>query len=115
LYNKENLRVTHMDIIEANSEQVEEVLEDMDLFAEHKVIIVGIFEWVKRMTGKYGSIVKTIEGTELDWGQALCREQFGTDWEQYMLQNNITMPTKADLEKAIEWEEGNIPDWVNQS
>ena len=104
-----------MDITEADSGKVEEALEEMDLFGEHKVVIVEIFNWVKRMTDLHGPDVLAEDGEKLDWGQALCREQFGVDWKHYMMENNISMPTKSDLEKAIEWEKGNIPDWVDQS
>jgi len=104
-----------MNITEADSEMIEEALEDMDLFAEHKIVILDIFEWVKRMTEQNGSVVYAKDGEKLDWGQALCREQFGTDWKHYMMENNISIPTKVDLERALEWENGNIPDWVDQS
>jgi hypothetical protein len=74
-----------------------------------------IFEWVKRMTEKHGPTVRCKTGKTYDWGQALCREQFGELWRNYMLFNNISIPTRKDLERAIEWEEGNIPDWLDQT
>lgn len=79
---------------------------------KEKNVINEIFGWVKRMSEKNGSIVISKDGTKYDWGQALCREQFGKEWQSYMIENNIRIPTEQDLEKAIKWENGEIPDWV---
>ena len=107
--------VSPMDIREEDEEKVEEALDEMELLPEQKLVVMEIFEWVKRMSEKHGPTIHSTNGEEYDWGQALCREQFGANWQQYMVEHNISMPTRKDLERAIEWEEGNVPDWVEQS
>ena len=101
-----------MNIIEEPEEIIEEAIDQLNIKEEQKRIVLEIFEWVKRMNEKYGLVVTSVLGVKYDWGQALCREQFGTDWKNYMASNNIYLPTQEDLDRALEWENGNIPNWV---
>ena len=101
-----------MDIIEAPNEVVENALGSMELLPEQQVVILEVLEWVKRMRTKNGPIVRAKDGEEFDWGQALCREQFGVEWKKYMCIHDIAAPTKNDLDRAIRWEKGEIPDWI---
>lgn len=62
------------------------------------------------MTVKHGGKVYEKDRHQWwDWGQALCREQYGKDW------NNLTPdePTDEDRQRAWSWEGGDIPDWVD--
>ena len=104
-----------MDITQESNEVVEEAVDQMSLEEQQKQVVLGVFEWVKRMNEKHGNTVYSISGELFDWGQALCREQFGEDWQNYMISNNILMPTQEDLDRAIRWEEGEVPEWVRSN
>ena len=69
-----------------------------------------VLDWTTRMARKHGGTVYEKQGKSWDWGQALCRECYGPDW------NNIVpeTPTWNDIARAKRWEEGEIPEWVNQ-
>jgi len=104
-----------MDITENSSEVVEDALGSMDLLPEQQMVILEVFEWVKRMSNEHGPTVRSKDGTTFDWGQALCREQFGSNWQKHMTLHNIAAPTKQDLERAKRWENGEVPDWVENA
>ncbi len=69
-----------------------------------------VLDWTERMAQKYGGTVYDKSGETWDWGQALCRECYGKDW------NNVVpeSPSWDDIAKARKWEDGQIPDWVEQ-
>jgi hypothetical protein len=77
-----------------------------------KEVINGILEWVNRMNLAHGNTIKDKDGNEYDWGQALCRECYGEDWSNYMVENNIRYPEQKELDRAIKWENGEIPEWA---
>jgi|APSaa5957512535_1039671.scaffolds.fasta_scaffold84117_3 hypothetical protein len=104
-----------IDLTETPTETIQDAVNEMELLPEQKIIIVSIVNWAKRMTELYGDTVVSKDGTSYDWGQALCRERFGVNWEDHMVTHNIAIPTRDDLGRALEWEEGEIPDWVNQA
>lgn len=68
-----------------------------------------VLAWLDRMTDKYGATVYEKNGKTWDWGQALCRECYGEDW------NDVVPETPAwnDIGRAKEWENGDIPEWVD--
>jgi len=84
----------------------------INLSEEEKAIVMAILEWAQRMTEEYGSIIVAKDNQKYDWGQALCREMFGVNWNSYMVEKNILIPTQKDLDRALEWEKGDIPEWV---
>jgi hypothetical protein len=69
-----------------------------------------VIDWIGRMTRKYGGAVyEKKRGTWWDWGQALCREQYGEDWNDIVPPD----PTIDDVIRASAWEKGDFPDWVD--
>lgn len=69
--------------------------------------------WIGRMAKKYGDVVYEKNGEILDWGQALCRECYGPDWNNKIIELDIDSPSCEDIERAKKWEKGEIPDWVS--
>ena len=70
-----------------------------------------IIDWIIRMTHRYGG--KVYEKNRYmwwDWGQAIAREQYGEDWNDIV----PAEPSNEDVLRAREWEQGNIPSWVDQ-
>ena len=72
--------------------------------------------WVRRMGAACGGSVfpkrgyaasRTAYHFGYDWGQALCREQYGVD-------NSLwpDEPTDEDVARAKAWEEGDWPKWA---
>ena len=84
----------------------------MTLSKNEKQIVLAVIEWANRMSISNGKTVIDSNEKRFDWGQALCREQFGPNWINHMINNNIIIPTQEDLDKALDWEKGNKPDWV---
>jgi hypothetical protein len=72
-----------------------------------KWITEYICDWVRRMALTYGGIVKGEDGKTYDWGQALCREQYGDDPKDWP-----DIPSYLDLLRAKKWEGGEWPEWV---
>ena len=69
-----------------------------------------VIDWMGRMTRKHGGVVYEKErGMWWDWGQALCREQYGEDWNDIVPPD----PTIDDVGRASDWEKGDFPDWVD--
>ena len=86
----------------------------MNLSKSELNIITKIIEWSKRMKSKHGTIILDSKNIKHDWGQGLCRTLFGHNWEDYMKNNNILIPTEDHLETALDWENGNTPDWISK-
>ena len=84
-----------------------------DLSQEKQNNVRFIMEWVNRMTKQHGVALYDEEGTEYNWGTALCRELYGKDWQDYMYKNDITCPDADAVSKAEIWENGDLPDWIH--
>jgi len=69
-----------------------------------------VLDWTERMAKKHDGIVYEKGFKTWDWGQALCRECYGPDWMTVVPET----PTWRDIARAQRWENGEIPDWVNQ-
>jgi hypothetical protein len=70
-----------------------------------------IIGWINRMSETHGSIVTDLLGNTYDWGQALCRECYGEDWENIQVSN----PPDNDLLRAQDWEDGLWPEWCKKT
>ena len=66
----------------------------------------AVIEWIDRMQRRFGYWVHG-RGGRWDWGQALCVEMYGTDHRTWP-----DSPADADVQRALAWEQGNWPDWV---
>ena len=83
----------------------------LDLPFEEQERVRWVLGWIERMGEKYGGTVYDKNGKRWDWGQALCRECYGEGWN-----DNPELPdtpTQDDIEKAKQWENGNMPEWVD--
>jgi len=69
-----------------------------------------ILDWIGRMAAKHGGTVYEKDDGCWDLGQALCRECYGKDWMSVVPET----PSWDDIHRAQEWEQGKIPDWVDQ-
>lgn len=78
--------------------------------ADEARIVQSVVDWTGRMSNKYGGTVYE-KGVNLrmDWGQALARECYGPNWNDIVPES----PTRDDLHRAIRWENGDIPEWVD--
>ena len=50
-----------------------------------------------------------------DWGQALCRGLYGTDWMNHLdfkEADEAQYPPKEAFDMLREWEQGNFPGWL---
>lgn len=68
-----------------------------------------VVNWTSRMTHKHGATVYDRNGSVWDWGQALCRECYGEDWN-----NDPELPDTPsweDVFRAQEMEKG-LPKWI---
>lgn len=73
-----------------------------------------VMDWITRMNRRYGSAWvhdTTQDHKAMDWGQALCREQYGPNWENHPDFGDD--PSPADVERAKAWEAGDWPEWVD--
>ena len=69
-----------------------------------------VIRWITRMTRRHGRVVyEKGRHNWWDWGQALCREQYGKDWNDIVPDE----PTDEDRRRAWDWESGDVPDWVD--
>jgi hypothetical protein len=66
-----------------------------------------VVHWIGRMAEQNGGTVYGY-GHSWDWGQALCVEQYGPDWNLWPQEN----PTLADVHRARAWEKGDWPEWA---
>jgi len=75
--------------------------------------------WINRMTKAHGGRVRvhdyyeapgTVRTFGYDWGQALCREQYGADPSAWPAD-----PTVEDVARARKWEKGDWPEWAIKS
>ena len=73
--------------------------------------VTWVLAWTSRMAGKYGGTVYDQSGQTWDWGQALCRECYGADWNNAIVEQGIETPTWDDIGRANRWEQGELPDW----
>lgn len=69
-----------------------------------------VLDWIGRMAHRWGGTVfdRTDATKKYDWGQALCREQYGPGWNDVVGED----PTPEDVERAKVWEEGDWPEWA---
>lgn len=71
-----------------------------------------VMEWIHRMVQRYGGTVYEKETLRTwDWGQALCRECYGPDWNNVISERGIETPSWEDIGRAQRWEDGELPDW----
>jgi len=71
--------------------------------------------WIQRMTRAYGGTVRDREGGPWygwDWGQALCRAQYGLDWNEIVGEQRIVSPDEESVRIARAWEAGEWPSWA---
>jgi len=68
-----------------------------------------VLGWIDRMVDRYGGCIYDKNGLVHDWGQALARTCYGDNWTEVVPEN----PTDLDITKAIDWEKGNCPAWVD--
>ena len=70
-----------------------------------------IFGWITRMSNEWGTVYGVgVPPYGYDWGQALCREQYGPEWGT--MPDLPDSPTEDDVERAKAWEAGDWPDWA---
>ena len=88
------------------------LLKEEDLLLKEEARINWVIDWITRMARKYGGVVYEKDGNRWDWGQALCREVYGKNWESLVPES----PPLEDIEIAKGWESGQIPvpEWVDQ-
>jgi len=72
-------------------------------------IIFPTSGWLERMTTRYGCTVYGPAGQRYDWGQALAREVHGENPKRWP-----DNPIEEDISRAIRWEAGEWPGWVNR-
>ena len=82
-----------------------------DITLEERWQVSWLLDWMGRMARRYGRTVYDRDGKIWDWGQALCRECYGTDWIDIIKERNIESPTWEDIDRAKRWEEGDLPAW----
>lgn len=72
-----------------------------------------VIEWIGRMTTQFGPNVLDMEtGRVWDWGQALCRAQYGPDWSTR--RDLPDEPTDTAVSIARQWEGGAWPEWADR-
>lgn len=67
--------------------------------------------WITRMARRFGGTVHDKEGPPYgwDWGQALCRAQYGLDWSKLDIPDG---PDEESVRIAQAWEDGEWPAWA---
>jgi len=70
-----------------------------------------VLAWIDRMGKRYGGTVYERSGLTWDWGQALCRECYGRNWNEEIIRLGIETPTWDDIARAKGWEDGELPEW----
>jgi hypothetical protein len=67
-----------------------------------------VMGWIERMTAKTteAGIFDFSQSCYLDWGQALCREQYGANSDSWP-----EIPSDEDVKRAHLWEAGVYPKW----
>ncbi len=77
--------------------------------AEQEAATEAVIDWIGRMTARFGpSVFDHDLGRQWDWGQALCREQYGPGWTTLA----PTEPTLESVRIAADWEAGRWPTWA---
>lgn len=85
-----------------------------DLPEDERKRVYWVLDWISRMAQKHGGTVHEKGGKNWDWGQALCRECYGSDWNKVIDEQNITTPSWEDIARAKKWEDGETPPWVRE-
>lgn len=91
----------------------------MKLFRRYKTLVqikeeanaLWIIHWCERMTQQYGDTVRDITGKDWKWHHAIFNEQHG--WPPTDDKLN-TAPSLADNLRAVDWEAGTWPLWVDK-
>jgi hypothetical protein len=84
-----------------------------ELSEEEQKNVRAIMEWANRMTKKHGVCLYDDNTVVYNWMTALCRELYGEDWQEYMMDHGITCPDINAVAMAEKWENGEIPDWIH--
>ena len=83
----------------------------LSLPVEEQRRVNWVVDWTSRMAEKYGGVVYDKSGKVWDWGQALCRECYGKDWNSEIMRLGIETPSWEDIDRAKRWENGELPSW----
>ena len=83
----------------------------LNLPLEEQQRVNWVVDWTGRMARRYGGTVYDKSGKTWDWGQALCRECYGEDWNNEISRLGIETPSWEDINRARRWENGELPDW----
>lgn len=80
---------------------------------------IWLGNWIQIMAAKNGGIVTDKEtGRVMDWGQALCRDLYGTDWmnsEEFEADNSIDSGQPVPdhiIERAAALDIEGLADWM---
>lgn len=73
-----------------------------------------IMEWIDTMTDRYGGVVYDREGRQYTWGQALLRECLGPDWAKLSSKDPCDVPSDHHAFRAMKWQAGAWPEWVDR-
>lgn len=71
--------------------------------------------WTNRMASKHGGTVYDKNGQTWDWGQAICRDAYGSDWmnsDKFKIANDAEVPPAEMIYTCVSWEAGSVPHWV---
>ena len=71
-----------------------------------------VLRWITKMSRKHGGLVIAKNGTRLDWGQALCYDVYGPDWNSIVGNNNDDEVALAMVDAAKQWDKKR-PNWVS--
>ena len=71
------------------------------------------------MATKHGGTVVDKSGQQWDWGQALCRQLYGTDWmndEEFHRSGDLDVAPQYVLDECERWAAADShPNWVEQT
>lgn len=71
--------------------------------------VAFIIGWIARMSTIHGgTVIDRESGVTYDWGQAICRETLGVNWDELVGES----PSEEDVERAKTWEAGDVPAWA---
>jgi len=85
----------------------------MNLPLDERARVRWVLDWTSRMAQRHGGTVYEKDGRKWDWGQALVRECYGSDWNEKYSEIPDS-PTWEDIARARQWEKGDIPEWVSK-
>ncbi len=72
----------------------------------------NVVSFIEIMTARYGFTVIETNGNHYDWGQALCRDIYGPDWN-----NNPNIPDEPPIEVYAvmkKWLQEDFPSWMQK-